>query len=113
MGVSIFQSDKEIQKTLPESEQLDQRWTRHISKLKHNLTLDDDRSEQISIQMIMPPSKHTYCGICNCDYNNEGYLDHIGSDKHRNIIKLDKLYEGIDDLISEFNGKLILTNGQN
>lgn len=87
-GISIFLTDKEIPKYLDDFKLYDERWTKHIAKLNHLLTLDDDREEVLTIPV--PTAKHTFCGICECNY--EDYLSHINSHGHLRNVRSESLY---------------------
>ena len=103
LGVSIFQTQKEIESTLSDIVKHNARWTRHIDKLNFNLSLDDDRIEDIPLDSIQPSPKHSFCGICNCNYTE--YFAHINSKEHSVKVKMDTIFLYIDDLIDEFNAK--------
>ena len=59
------------------------------------------REEMYNIPIPRPQVYHTYCQICNCQYDN--FDEHIATDSHLRRAKNQAQIGGIDDLISQLN----------
>ena len=95
MGISVFQSDNEVKMICQDKVHLEQRWDKHIEKIKNTTTLDDDREEELKVPV--PSAKHTYCGVCCRNYTD--YISHINSAEHSAYVKSNSLFLEIDDFI--------------
>jgi hypothetical protein len=84
-----------------------------MKKLNSELLLDDDRDEEIKFPT--PASKHTFCGVCQSNYQD--YVTHIKSLGHLACVEAEDIYSDIDELIvsmdEELGQKLIMNGNEN